>query len=127
MLFCFFLQLLQLGYDLTCLLQRMLIVFFPFSKEQESCDVRKQLSNKGIVDEVKQLGLDLRLEDNRIELCYIPDFLLVSHCHLMLFASNVHLISMDSAVRLKRFYLGKNGIEPLFKVKVALGLKDERT
>ena len=127
MLFCFFLQLLQLGYDLTCLLQRMLIVFFPFSEEQESCDIWKQLSNEGIIDEVKQLGLDLWLEDNRIELCYIPDFLLVSHCHLMLLASNVHLVSMDSTVRFQRFDLGKDGVEPLFKVKVALGLKDERT
>ena len=105
----------------------MLIVFFPFSKEQESCDIWKQFSNEGVIDEVEQLRLNLWCEDNGIELCDIPDFLLVCHSHLMLFSTNVNLISMDSTICLERFDLGKYGVKPFFKVEVALGLQNERT
>ena len=104
----------------------MLIVFFTFSKEQEPCNVWQQFSYECIVDKVKQLRLNLWCKDDRIELCDVPDFFLVGHSHLMLFASNVHLISMDSTVCLERFDLGKYRIEPLFQVKVALGLQHER-
>ena len=76
----------------------MLIVFFSFSEEQEARNIWKQLSNKSIVDEVKQLRLYFWCEDDRVELCHVPDFLLVSHSHLMLFTSNVHLVSMDSTI-----------------------------
>ena len=104
----------------------MLIVFFTFSKEQEPCNVWQQFSYECIVNKVKQLRLNLWCKDDRIELCDVPDFFLVGHSHLMLFASNVHLISMDSTVCLERFDLGKYRIEPLFQVKVALGLQHER-
>ena len=90
---------LQLGQGLASLLHSMFVVLLALREKKVASDVRQELNDEWIVDEVKQLGLDLGGEDH-VHFSDVADFPLVSDCHLVLFRPNVHLVPQNGPVRL---------------------------
>ena len=78
----------------------MLVVLLTLREKKVASDVRKELNDERIVDEVKQLGLDLGGEDH-VEFGDVAYFPLVGDRHLVLFRPYIHLIPLNGPVRLQ--------------------------